>query len=157
MVRIVFISLFIFVSGCLSRSHLVPHQPAIKSIFKQRPPEFSKFAEIHAKPYSVFNYDCSNMSAEYCDILLSNGYVSNVLIIDYDGKKKTKLIYSPATDSYVIERHAIVRVLYKKMFWYCDPANLTWSTDITDFAPDGLSGITRVVDPSALGIGEFSY
>lgn len=144
--NLIIVLLFCLLCGCVSTTN--PNElkdSRIKILFTSKPPEFNKFKEIYNKPYKIHKYDCSNKSAEYVSHLMGKGIFAQIVSVDYDGPNMTKLIYHP-DKGYVIETHAVVRAFWRNKFVYCDPTNFTWSDNIKDYAPAGLSGITRITE-----------
>ena len=126
-------------------------------LFVKKPPEFKKFKEIYHKKYKMHHYDCSNKCAEYVYHLHKNGIFSQILSIDHDGPNVSRLVYSERLGQYAIERHAIVRIFQNGRFLYADPTNFKWSSDICDFSPGCLGGITGVTNLEDFSGNEFDF
>lgn len=81
-----------------------------------RPPASAAFWEIVSEPYALNKYDCSNKSSKYARILREKGYQADILIVSVE-------------DGY----HAIVQVMTRDGYVYCDPTNGEYSRDLSDY------------------------
>ena len=148
MVRLLVFILLFFPCGCQNTTspHALKNVSELSLALTPKPPAFEIFKHLYSQPYVLYENNCQDKCLAYAAyLLISEGLVAHVLGVDYDGPNKTKYIFVPDRDAYAIEGHAIVRVLWKGSWLYCDPTNFTWSRDLTDYAPAGEKGITQVI------------
>lgn len=103
------------------------------------PPEYQKFEEIYKEEYIKHEYDCSNKSSKYCSYLRKKGYTANIIVTFWHN-----------------EAHAVVQVAIGDDYLYCDPANGTWSKDISDYGSITHFIAYEKITPEFWG-GEFTY
>jgi hypothetical protein len=90
------------------------------------PPLSDKFYEIYKEEYSLHEYDCSNKSAKYANLLKEAGYEADIIAVD-DGVLKIQII--DGQEAVII--HALVRVVTDKGIVYCDVTNGTHSRHLS--------------------------